>query len=401
MHLTRELDASPFLEIILGYNPAGQVRTRTTTNAMYNWSEVDAVNRPYASDALNQTTSSGPQALAWSAAGTLASDGARGLVYGYDALNRLTSAGAPGGSAPATLAYDPLDRLRRTTGANGGAVTQFRYDGDEVLTEHDGSGAVLKNYVWGPGVDEPMVIYSGTGVRHWPIADERGSIIALANDGGGAASVNAYDEYGVPSSTNTGQTWLPEVGLYHYKARAYSPHLGRFLQPDPIGYGDGLNLYNYVHADPVNRSDPSGLMGDPVAGHICQEEAGWFLACGHLLPRIEPAPATLDFNQSPTFSVDPPMGMPQSAPSVAEVTVVANRLSKFHDQVADDLALIFNVKGSSRFGRSGSACTLALHALAQTWSIETPGISCSLLLRSRLAIARGQRRDRSSFIPTS
>ena len=124
------------LEIILGYNPAGQVRTRTTTNAMYNWSEVDAVNRPYASDALNQTTSSGPQALAWSAAGTLASDGARGLVYGYDALNRLTSAGAPGSPSPATLAYDPVDWLRRTTGANGGAVTQFRSDGDEVPTEH-------------------------------------------------------------------------------------------------------------------------------------------------------------------------------------------------------------------------------------------------------------------------
>jgi RHS repeat-associated protein len=88
-------------------------------------------------------------------------------------------------------------------------------------------------------------------------------------------SINTYDEYGIPGTANqgrfqyTGQAWLPELGMYYYKARMYSPTLGRFMQTDPIGYADQINLYVYVGNDPLNRADPSGKCQlDPLFGWV-------------------------------------------------------------------------------------------------------------------------------------
>jgi len=56
-----------------------------------------------------------------------------------------------------------------------------------------------------------------------------------------------------------GRDYEPEVGLYYYRARYYHPELGRFLQPDPMGYEDSMNLYQGFGMNPANFTDPMGL----------------------------------------------------------------------------------------------------------------------------------------------
>lgn len=242
------------------YNRAGQALTRTTTNASYVWAQPSASTNNLTANGRNQIATLNGASFTYDARGNLTATGS--ATYGYDIYNRLTSAGA------ATLGYDPIGRLYETVG--GGVTTRFLYDGVSAIAEYNASGTLLRRYVHGPGIDEPVVWYEGSGTsdRRWLHQDRLGSVIAVSNASGAALSINTYDEYGVPGSSNagrfqyTGQMWLPEAGLYHYKARAYAPGLGRFLESDPILQAGGMNIYSYVGNDPVNGVDTLGLSAD-------------------------------------------------------------------------------------------------------------------------------------------
>jgi RHS repeat-associated protein len=137
--------------------------------------------------------------------------------------------------------------------------------------------------VFGPG-GQPIVQYEGSGTtsRRCLGSDERGSIVSATDSSGTLIGLNSYDEYGIPGMSNvgrfayTGQAWLSEIGMQYSRARMYSPTMGRFMQTDPVGYGAGANIYDYVLGDPVNLTDPMGLtcedIASGVASRICRSD---------------------------------------------------------------------------------------------------------------------------------
>jgi RHS repeat-associated protein len=203
-------------------------------------------------------------------------NGTTGPLYSYDYENKLTLAEiSPYSTEPTNVNYISLsngDRIRRIADTG---ITNYIYDREDIVTILK-AGAPAQSIVHGAGTDEPVAIKIGTDIYYY-VQDGLGSIVALikVSDGtiGAAYRYDAWGEiydYAGPIATEnpylfTGREYDWETGVYHYRARSYDPHLGRFLQRDPSGMVDGTNMYAYCGNDPVNKKDPTGL--DPLA-HI-------------------------------------------------------------------------------------------------------------------------------------
>ncbi len=73
-------------------------------------------------------------------------------------------------------------------------------DGDQVVAECDYSGRMLSEFVYGPGIDEPLIMIIPAGQTnpgwYWYHYDGLGSVVALSDSSGSIVEAYSYDVFG-------------------------------------------------------------------------------------------------------------------------------------------------------------------------------------------------------------
>ncbi len=252
----------------------GQVHT-FAYDKVNNRTLADSVS--YTANNLNQYTLAGTTVPAYDSNANLTTDGTN--TFTFDDDNRLTTAVNTQNSA--SYAYDAFDR--RVSKAVNGTTTYFVYDGDQVIEDRSQTGTLIADYVYGTGIDEVLTMTKGSTTYYYHY-DGLGSVTDITNASGTSIENYTYDVYGLPSINTptgpvtasvvgnrylfTGREWDAETGTYHYRRRYYDPSIGRFLSRDPIGYADSLNPYTYTRNNPINYTDPMGLLTIPGVGWV-------------------------------------------------------------------------------------------------------------------------------------
>ena len=195
--------------------------------------------------------------------------------YTYTAQGQVASVADQNGRLLARYRYNSLgQRVTKTVMRQDGEETihTLWLDGNRVA-EFDAAGHIVSQY-----------LYLAEGQRIAPIAklegghaffihtDHRGAPLAMTDAQRNIVWRASLSSWGTATPTNAGsfgpatlnlrlpgQYFDAETGLHDNWHRTYDPQSGRYLQPDPLGYPDGLDAYLYAGGDPVNRVDANGL----------------------------------------------------------------------------------------------------------------------------------------------
>jgi RHS repeat-associated protein len=126
-------------------------------------------------------------------------------------------------------------------------------------------------------IDAPVARFDASGDAVYYTNDANFNVTALVDEAGNVVERYAYSPYGertvldadfsadadgLSDVDNTilyaGYHYDPETTLYHVRNRMYNAELGRFITRDPLGYVDGMSVYEYVGGNSLLHADPYG-----------------------------------------------------------------------------------------------------------------------------------------------
>ena len=198
-------------------------------------------------------------------------------TYAYDTSNRLTqltlTTSSAGDNGTYNYAYDPLTRrISRSVGVPPtSSIRLFAFSGSTPVQEWDSAtnnGSLVSNI--GGGIGGRLYTQDAGGLTSYPFHNARGDVIAQFT--GATMTYHAtYAASGILQSqagTRTGNygangKWEEPGGLINDGFRYRDRLTDTFLTPDPAGFIDGPNTYNYVGHNPWSAWDPNGLYERP------------------------------------------------------------------------------------------------------------------------------------------
>ena len=174
------------------------------------------------------------------------------------------SAVKSGSSALATYTYDGFGQ-RAVKTLSGTVGSLYKYSrGGLLLEEANSSGVAQADYIYFNG--QPIAVLNGSELNFLH-DDHLGTPQLATSSTQSVAWQAAYQPFGVASVSGTitqnvrllGQFFDLESGWNHNGFRYYMPFVGRYLEPDPLGFaGSGVNLYAYALNNPLGLVDPAG-----------------------------------------------------------------------------------------------------------------------------------------------
>ena len=247
-----------------GYDGLDRLTSASQVGTTLGWSYDANGNR------LQQTGA--PNASALSAAGT---------SFTFNSRGRMSSATV--GSTISNYIYNAVGQMIQKS--VGGTITVLVYDeSGHLLGEYSGTGTLIQETVWLGDIPVATIRPGGSGGGvsvDYVHANQFGAPIMVTrpSDNGilwrwdtdpfGTAVPNQNPQSIGTFSYNLrfpGQYYQAETGLNYNYFRDFDPATGRYLESDPIGLAGGRNTYLYVHANPLSRTDKRGTGGPSVTG---------------------------------------------------------------------------------------------------------------------------------------